>query len=315
MTWTIVARDAATGNLGIATTTHAFGVGPVADWPRAGVGVVATQAFVEVAYGPRGLDLLDQGLTPQAVLDRLTAADADHEMRQAAVMDTAGRLAHFTGTRCVPSCGAVVGEQVVVLGNMLADDGVLTETLAAYERTDGPLAERLLAGLDAGQAAGGDARGTMSAALKVVSPDPPGERWQGSILDLRVDFGPDPLAEIRRAYQVQQAYLVFFNAVFAPGIISGELPLVGPELDSALAALDGAQVTLGDDREATLWQGVLLMRAGRTDDGAARIASALAARPEFARFVDGLNEVGILPLGSAEILRKAHALGSALKTW
>lgn len=307
MTWTIIAKDPATGQLGIATTTHAFGVGPIADWPKAGVGVVATQSFVEVSYGPLGLDLLERGVPVQEGLDQLIAADEHRAIRQVALFDVNGDVAYFTGAKCVPFCGAVTGDKTIVIGNMLAGEEVITATLAAYESSaSGTFAGRLLDGLDAGQAAGGDARGRMSAGLRIVAPDKPAQPWLGTLLDLRVDFSPDPLAQLRRDLEVSRAYEFFFGAVFGPGLVSGPEPVTGGKLDEALGALGDAQRILGPDREATIWQGVLLLRAGRTDEGCELIASAIAARPEFARFVDGLNAVGVIALGSTAILRKAH---------
>ncbi|MTD15481.1 DUF1028 domain-containing protein [Nakamurella sp. YIM 132087] len=304
MTFTVIARDPATGDLGIATTTHAFGVGPVADHTRPGVGVVATQSFVEVSYGPQGLDLIEAGVPVQEALEKLLAVDEAREIRQVALMDAAGNVAHFTGRQCVPSCGAVVGDGAIAIGNMLATDDVLPSTLAAVTG-DGDFAERLLGALDAGQAAGGDARGTMSAALRIISAERPAGSWLGTSLDLRVDFAVDPLAGLRRDLAVKRAYDIFFGAVFAPGLVTGSDAVTGDELEAALAALAGAQRTLGADREATLWQAVLLLRADRRADGIALAADVLRTRPAFARFVDGLHEIGTIDLGSDEILREA----------
>lgn len=307
MTWTIIAKDAATGQLGIATTTHAFGVGPIADWPKAGVGVVATQSFVDISYGPLGLDLIEQGVPVRDGLDRLLAADEHREIRQVALFDLAGDVAHFTGAKCVPFCGAVLGDEAIVIGNMLADERVITETLAAYEgSTSGAFADRLLDGLDAGQAAGGDSRGSMSAGLRIVAQDKPAQPWLGTLLDLRVDFAAEPVAALRRDLGISRAYDIFFGAVFRPGLVTGPQPIVGEQLEQALRALEEAQQTLGADREATVWQGVLLLRAGRTDEGCKLIAAALDARPEFARFLDGLNANGTIALDSSAIIGKAQ---------
>jgi uncharacterized Ntn-hydrolase superfamily protein len=307
VTWTIIAKEPETGQLGIATTTHAFGVGPIADWPRAGVGVVATQSFVEVSYGPLGLDLIEQGVPVQEGLDRLLAADEDREIRQVAFFGLGGDIAHFTGAKCVPFCGAVTGDKTIVIGNMLVGEEVITATLAAYESSSSAtFGERLLDALDAGQAAGGDARGRMSAGLRIVAPDKPAQPWRGTLLDLRVDFSAQPLVQLRRDLAVSQAYDFFFNSVFGPGLVTGPEPVTGDALEEALGSLGDAQQILGTDREATIWQGVLLLRAGRTDEGCALIADALGVRPEFARFVDGLNTIGTIPLDSTAILRKAQ---------
>jgi uncharacterized Ntn-hydrolase superfamily protein len=307
VTWTIIAKDPATGQLGIATTTHAFGVGPIADWPKAGVGVVATQSFVEVSYGPLGLDLIEQGVPVREGLDRLLAADEHREIRQVALFDLNGDIAHFTGAKCVPFCGAVTGDRTIVIGNMLAGEEVVTATLAAYQSsTSAALADRLLDALDAGQAAGGDARGRMSAGLRIVAPDKPAQPWFGTLLDLRVDFSAEPLVQLRRDLAVSRAYDIFFGSVFGPGLVTGPEPVTGDALEEALGTLGDAQQILGPDREATVWQGVLLLRAGRADEGCELIASALGTRPEFARFLDGLHANGTIQLDSAAILRKAQ---------
>ncbi len=305
MTYSIVAKDPETGQIGMATTTHAFGVGMVADWLRAGVGAVATQSFVEVSYGPLGLDLLEQGVPVDEALDRLRADDEDREIRQVALLDLAGNVAHFTGSKCVPSCGAVVGDRAVAVGNMLASDEVLPATLAAYESGSGTFADRLLDALDAGQAAGGDARGRMSAALKIVAAEKAVEPWKGTLLELYVNFSPAPLVQLRRDLQVSRAYEIFFGSVFAPGIVTGDVPVTGDALERNLSGLDDAQAILGDDPEPTVWRGVLLVRAGLIDEACQRIASALDIRPEFAHFIDGLHQNGTIDLDTTAILQKA----------
>jgi uncharacterized Ntn-hydrolase superfamily protein len=305
MTFSLLARDEATGRLGLVTATHAYGVGPVADHTRAGVGVVATQSFVEVSYGPRGLDLIERGLPAQEALDKLVADDPDADIRQVAYLDTAGGVAHHTGARCVGSCGGLADGPVVAVGNMLDNDGVLPAVVEAYQGASGDLADRLLAGLAAGDEAGGDVRGRMSAALRVVAGERPAESWQGTLVDLRVDVDPDPVGRLRESLRYHRAYGVFFESVFKPGLVTGAEPVLGEELEKALAGLADTQQELGDDLEPTVWRGVLLLRAGRVDEGAELIARGIDARPQFARFVDGMARTGMLPAGSAEIMRRA----------
>ena len=305
MTFSLLARDDATGRLGLATATHAYGVGPVADHTRAGVGVVATQSFVEVSYGPLGLDLIERGTPAGEALDKLVAADPDSDIRQVAYLGTTGPVAHHTGARCVPSCGGLADGPVAAIGNMLDNDGVLPAVVQAFRGADGDLADRLLAGLAAGDEAGGDVRGRMSAALRVVTGEPPANPWQGTLVDLRVDLDPDPVGRLRESLRIHRAYGVFFESVFAPGLVTGAEPVLGDDLEKALAGLAATQVELGDDLEPTVWRGVLLLRAGRVEEGAALIARGIAARPQFARFVDGMAATGMLPAGSAEILRRA----------
>lgn len=303
MTFSILARDAATGRLGVATATHAYGVGPVANFARAGTGVVATQSFVEVSYGPNGLDLLAMGLSPEQALAALVAADPDRDIRQVACLGAGGSVAEHTGGRCVPSCGSVVAGESVAIGNMLANDKVLPAVSEACAEAEGDLADRLLAALRAGERAGGDVRGRMSASLRVVAGEPAARPWQGTVYDLRTDFDADPLAVLGTSLRMSRAYTVFFESVFAPGLVTGAEPVTGEALDDALAGLDATQRDLGDDLEPTVWQGVLLLRAGQTRRGAELIARGIDARPEFARFVDGLATTGVLAMTSGEILQ------------
>lgn len=305
MTFSLLARDEVTGQLGLATATHAYGVGPVADHTRPGVGVIATQSFVEVSYGPRGLDLFEQGVSAKQALGQLLAEDADRDIRQVAYLDTTGVIAVHTGARCVPSCGSLVDGSVVAIGNMLDNDRVLSAMVDGFTGAQGELADQLLAGLAAGDDAGGDARGRMSAALRVVTGERPARPWEGTLVDLRVDLDPDPVQRLHESLRTHRAYGVFFESVFAPGLVTGAEPVVGDALERALAGLAATQRELGDDLEPTVWQGVLLLRAGRADEGCALIAQGIAARPQFAHFIDGLAQVGTLPMGSAEILREA----------
>ena len=199
MTWSIVARDARTGEFGIAVASRFFAVGAMVPHIRAGVGAVATQAFVNPLYGTTGLKLLEAGLTPDAVVRALTESDAGAHARQLHLIDAQGRNAAHTGTDCVEWAGHRVADGVSVAGNMLVGPAVLDDTLAAFQSGgDLPMADRLLAGMDAGDAAGGDKRGRQSAALLVWrDQDYP---W----LDIRADDHATPLTELRRLYQVAQ---------------------------------------------------------------------------------------------------------------
>ncbi|MDG4788063.1 DUF1028 domain-containing protein [Micromonospora sp. WMMD1102] len=305
MTFSVVARDEATGQLGVATATHAYGVGPVANHARAGVGVVATQSFVEVSYGPLGLDRMAAGIAPDRALAALLSADADREIRQVAFVDASGAVAEHTGAQCVPSCGSVVTGSSITIGNMLDNDRVLPAMSEAYATAEGDFANRLLAALEAGDKAGGDVRGRMSASLRVVAAEPALRPWEGTVYDLRADFDSDPLGSLRTSLRISNAYRVFFDAVFAPGIVTGPTPLDGDALENALVGLAATQRDLGEDREPTLWQGVLLLRSGETDRGCALIAEAIAVRPRFAAFVDGLARVGAIPLTADQVLERA----------
>ena len=204
MTYSIVARDEATGELGVAVQSRAFGVGMCA-WARPGVGAVATQSFTERGYGPRGLDLLTTGESAAAALAQLVEADEQRDFRQVAFLAADGSTAAHTGAACIPDCGDTARHNVSAQGNMLASPAVWPAAADTFETTEGSLAERLLAALDAAEEAGGDFRGRESATLLVVSGDRDEKPWQ-PVADLRVDNHDEPLRELRRLHGLTAAY-------------------------------------------------------------------------------------------------------------
>lgn len=210
MTWSILARDPATGALGAAVATRFFAVGALCIHVEGDVAALATQALINPMYAVRGMARLRAGQPPDEVVPALLAADAGRNQRQLHVLDTQGRVAQHTGEGCVDWCGMVRGLNVSVAGNMLAGPAVLDRTLSAFEAASGSLAERLLTALDAGEAAGGDKRGRQSAALKVCTRDPYPD------LDIRADDHPDPLAELHRLHRVSLEHFAVFRR-FLPG--------------------------------------------------------------------------------------------------
>ena len=204
MTYSIVGRDETSGELGVAVQSRAFGVALCA-WARPGVGAIATQAFTERGYGPRGLDRLAGGEAPADALAELLAADEQRDFRQVAFLSADGRTAAHTGAACIPDCGHVSNEGVSAQGNMLASPAVWHAAADTFAATQGGLAERLLAALDAAEEAGGDFRGRESAALVVVSGDREEEPWQ-RVFELHVDNHAEPLRELRRLYGIAAAY-------------------------------------------------------------------------------------------------------------
>ena len=205
MTYSIVARDD-DGRLGVGVQTCVMGVGAVCSWARAGVGAVATQAFSERGYGPRLLDRLASGESPGQALQALRAEDDRREQRQVAVVAADGSVAAFTGTETIPEAGDVQAEGVSCQANMMARPGVPEAMHGAYLGATGTLERRILAALEAAEAAGGDFRGRQSAALLVVNAEPADEPWQGVATDLRVDDDAAPLAALRRLVDVAEAY-------------------------------------------------------------------------------------------------------------
>ncbi|THV15769.1 DUF1028 domain-containing protein [Rhizobium rhizophilum] len=239
MTWSIVARDPDTGHLGIAVASRFFAVGAIVPFMRGGIGAIATQAFISPLYGSDGLTLLAEGLSPDWILATLTDRDDGCQQRQMHLIDGEGRNAAFTGEKCIDWAGHLVDDNVSVAGNMLAGPRVIAETVRVYKETAGaPLAERLLAAMDAGEAAGGDKRGRQSAALKIYRDQD--FAW----LDIRADDHPDPLAELRRLYAVaQERYLHVAETMPTRtnphGLTDRRL------IDEKIAALEAARIAAG----------------------------------------------------------------------
>lgn len=206
MTWSIIARDSETGDLGIAVATRFFAVGARVPYIAAGIGAIATQALINPYYGIDGLTLLRQRKSPAEIIETLKAADSGHASRQVHIMDTHGRIAAYTGAECIGWCGYIVRDNVSYAGNMLAGPEVLDATASAYQaETHRPFAQRLIAAMRAGEAAGGDKRGRQSAALLIYGKN----EW--SSLDLRVDDHTDPIGELERLEQVSRERWVHFR--------------------------------------------------------------------------------------------------------
>ena len=245
-TFSIVARDAATGDLGVAVASKFLAVGAVVPWLRAGVGAVATQAHANVAYGPDGLAMLDAGLSAQETLDRLVAADGERDIRQAGIVDCHGNAATWTGPGCTDWAGGRTGDGFCCQGNILTGPEVVDAMAEGYTTADGPFANRLLTALDAGQAAGGDSRGQQSAALAIVRAaggyGGGNDRW----IDLRVDDHPTPLPELRRLVTLHRVYFNIDDADL--------LPLD----DERLAMIAGQLQQIGDLSEPTTQRDVIL---------------------------------------------------------
>jgi uncharacterized Ntn-hydrolase superfamily protein len=203
LTYSIVARDPETGQLGAAVQSRAFACGSGVLWARAGVGVVASQAYAERSYGPLGLDLLEAGKTPELALAGLVATDPDHSVRQVAILAADGSAAAHTGADCIPDAGHQLGDGFSVQANIMRSTSVWPAMATAFESASGPLARRLLAALDAAEDAGGDWRGKQAAGLLVVPAK--GKPWE-TVVDLRVDDHEDPLGELRRLLDLHDGY-------------------------------------------------------------------------------------------------------------
>lgn len=207
MTFSIVARDNRTGEIGIAVQSKFLAVGAVVPWAKAGIGAIATQSWANTSYGPRGLDLLASGLTTGEVLAQLTRDDDGRALRQVGIVGINGAPATYTGEECYPWAGGHVGEDYTCQGNILVGEETVFAMAGTFEETAGYLADRLVAALAAGQAAGGDSRGQQSAALLVVREGQGYGGFNDRFIDLRVDDHPQPIDELRRLLQLHKLYL------------------------------------------------------------------------------------------------------------
>jgi uncharacterized Ntn-hydrolase superfamily protein len=207
MTFSIVARDPETGELGIAVQSKFLAVGAVVPWAKAGVGAIATQSWANTTYGPGGLELLTSGLSAKETIARLTADDEGRASRQVGIVAVQGEPATFTGDECFPWAGGHVGEHYTCQGNILVSEDTVTSMARTFEQTSGHLCDRLMAALAAGQAAGGDSRGQQSAALLVVREKGGYSGFNDRFIDLRVDDHPHPIEELQRILQLHKLYL------------------------------------------------------------------------------------------------------------
>ena len=256
-TYSIVARDSITGEMGVAVQSHWFSVGTVVSWGEAGVGVIATQSLVNPSFGPRGLKLLKEGHTAKEALDKLIASDEGRDFRQLAILDKNGNVAAYTGGKCIPEAGHIKGNQFSVQANLMASQTVWPVMKEAFENTDGSLAERLLATLDAAQTEGGDIRGKQSAALLIVKAESTGKVWEDRLIDLHIEDHPEPLKELRRLYRVHQAY-EHMNA--------GDLAIEHGDMGKAMDEYSAAQSMFPDNLEMKFWTAVTLANTGKVEE-------------------------------------------------
>jgi uncharacterized Ntn-hydrolase superfamily protein len=205
-TFSIVARDTITGEMGVAVQSHWFSVGSLVAWGKAGVGVVATQSFINPSFGPRGLSLLENGLTPKMAVEDLLKLDEGRDVRQLAILNAKGDVFSYTGKNCIAEAGNIMGSNFSVQANLMEKNTVWPAMAKAFKSTKGSLAERLLAALEAAQKEGGDIRGKQSAAILVVKAKSTGNSWEDKVVDLRVEDNENPIKEMRRLLTIHTAY-------------------------------------------------------------------------------------------------------------
>ncbi|HEX6790407.1 MAG TPA: DUF1028 domain-containing protein [Candidatus Krumholzibacteria bacterium] len=285
-TYSIVARDSVTGELGVAVQSHWFSVGGHVAWAEAGVGAVATQSFTEPSYGPLGLALMKAGKTAPQALAALIAADAQESVRQVAMVDAKGRVAAHTGSKCIAAAGDHPGAQYSVQANLMEHDTVWGAMSRAYETTKGDLAERLLSALEAAQKEGGDIRGKQSAAILIVKGESSGRPWDDRVIDLRVEDSPEPVKELRRLVMLQRAY---------DKMDEGDRHMADNNLAGALAAYNDAAKQLPQNPEVKYWAAVTLMTAGKEQEALAYFKEVFAKDPKWVEVTRRLPASGLLP--------------------
>lgn len=292
-TFSIVARDSITGEMAVGVQSHWFSVGALVPWGKSGVGVVATQSFVNPAYGPKGLALMEKGKSAPVALKELVAADEGREFRQVAFLDNSGKAAAFTGENCVESAMHHVGDNFSVQANMMLNDDVIPAMKKAYkENSSLPLAERVVKTLIAAQEAGGDIRGKQSAALIVVGPDKVENSWEDKKIDLRVDDHLEPLRELERLLSVARAY-EFMN--------KGDLAMEAGDVDDALLQYGKAEELFPDNLEMKYWKAVALANSKRLNEAIPIFKSIFEKDDNWREMTKRLPASGLLNVTEAEM--------------
>ena len=285
-TYSIVALDETTGELGVAVQSHWFSVGFLVPWAKAGVGAVATQSFVKVDYGPDGIQLMESGMKAADALKALTSKDEGEAVRQVGMIDIKGNVAAHTGSRCIKYAGHIVGENYTVQANMMANGTVPKAMAVAFEKTKGDLADRMMAALEAAEAEGGDIRGKQSAAMVIVSGEPSGVDWKDTKLSLRIEDHPTPLIELKRLIRVHRAY---------QHANMGDHYMETEEIDKALIEYSKAAEYYPENAELPYWSAVALANGGRVEEALPVFQSVFERNPNLKTMTPRLVKSGLLP--------------------
>ena len=288
-TYSIVARDADTGEMGVAVQSHWFSVGSIVTWAEAGVGAVATQSFVEPAYGPLGLELMRMGRGAEQALAALVSTDPGEAVRQVAMVDAQGTVAAHTGSKAIYAAGHHTGDGYSVQANLMDRASVWPAMAEAFENASGDLAERMLAALEAAEGEGGDIRGRQSAALIVVRGESTGKSWLDRTFDLRVEDHADPVGELRRLVGLQRAYLK---------LNEGDEWVTQGDGVRAMEAYSEAMELVSDEAingEAPFWVGVALASLDREDEAIPYLRRAYAQDERWAELIVRLPASDLLP--------------------
>jgi len=293
-TFSIVARDSVTGEMGVAVQSHWFSVGSVVTWAEAGVGAIATQSLVNPAFGPDGLKLLKEGKTVKQTMQILIESDAGRDYRQLAIVDAQGNVAAWTGPKCIVAAGHICGDNYSVQANMMLNAEVWPVMDRAFKTARGSLAERMMLALEAAQQAGGDIRGKQSAAMLIVKGKPTGKIWEDRVVDLRVEDHPEPLVELRRLLQVDAAYK-HMNA--------GDLAIEKNDVETALREYGLAEKLFPDNLEMQYWHAVSLANLGKMDESLKIFRKIFKHDPNWRTLTKRIYDVGLLNLEPKQLQR------------
>ena len=296
-TYSIVARDAETGQLGVAVQSHWFSVGSLVLWAEPGIGAVATQSFVDPNYGPLGLQLMRGGKDASQALAALLAIDEHENVRQVGMVDANGVVANHTGDMAIVEHCDIAGEDFTVQANLMWKPTVCSAMAAAYQAADGDLAERLMLALEAGEGEGGDIRGKQSAAILVVSGDRSQPAWGGRIIDLRVEDHAAPLSEMRRLLTMARAYNLMNE---------GDELMMLDKVEQAVEAYGAAEALVPDSHEMIFWHAATLAAVGRLEESLPLFEKAFAMWPQWRELVTRLPASGLLP-DDPEVMQKILA--------
>ena len=285
-TYSIVAFDEETGELGVAVQSHWFSVGFLVPWAKAGVGAVATQSFVKVDYGPEGLNRMEHGQSAEEALNRLLAEEEGEAVRQVAMIDVKGSVAAHTGTKCIYAAGHQIGKNYSVQANLMEKETVWPSMANAFERSNGDLAEKMMAALEAAEAEGGDIRGKQSAAMLIVSGNPTGIPWKDVVMDIRVDDHAEPLKELKRLIRIHRAY---------QHANKGDHYLELEEIEKALVEYEKASEFYPENPELPYWSAVTLASKGNLDQALPIFREVFQKEPRLRILTPRLVNSGLLP--------------------
>jgi len=285
-TYSIIAFDEETGELGVAVQSHWFSVGFLVPWAKAGVGAVATQSFVKVDYGPEGLNRMEHGQSAEEALTSLLAEDDGEAVRQVAMIDVKGSVAAHTGTKCIYAAGHQIGKNYSVQANLMEKETVWPSMANAFERSNGDLAEKMMAALEAAETEGGDIRGKQSAAMLIVSGNPTGIPWKDVVMDIRVDDHAEPLKELKRLIRVHRAY---------QHANKGDHYLEMEEIEKALVEYEKASEFYPENPELPYWSAVTLASKGNLDQALPIFREVFQREPRLRILTPRLVNSGLLP--------------------